>query len=479
MSEVGVGETLQLQSRFAALTASDPTPAFVIKSLLHPLLAVGSLGAAVSIWGQRFDGPYLMLAVLAFVAAAELLKLANRANAAAQSHPARALLRLALRWGLFVAFLGVLLHVSQMDHLVQPRVLLTWAAITPLALWFGEQTVHRLLTRATSQAGPTRKAVILGLTELGLRLKRQLEHDPLLHIKVVGFFDERSPNRLPAEGHSSLLGSADELKDYVRREDIKLVYITLPVAPRPKVLELIDALQDSTASIYFVPDMFTCDLIQARLDVIGGIPIVAVRESPFYGAGAIAKRMTDVFLAVPLLLLAAPLLLVVAAGVRLDSPGPVLFKQRRYGLDGREIVVYKFRSLSVTEDGRTEYTQVTRGDLRLTRFGAFIRRTSLDELPQLFNVLEGTLSLVGPRPHAIAVNEQFRKLIPGYMLRHKVKPGITGLAQVKGFRGGDDLPSMKQRIQCDLDYLRNWSLTMDLQIILQTVALVWRDRRAY
>jgi putative colanic acid biosynthesis UDP-glucose lipid carrier transferase len=120
-----------------------------------------------------------------------------------------------------------------------------------------------------------------------------------------------------------------------------------------------------------------------------------------------------------------------------------------------------------------------RGDSRLTRFGTFIRRTSLDELPQLFNVLEGTLSLVGPRPHAIAVNEQFRKLIPGYMLRHKVKPGITGLAQVKGFRGGDDLPSMKQRIQCDLDYLRNWSLTMDLQIILQTVALVWRDRRAY
>jgi putative colanic acid biosynthesis UDP-glucose lipid carrier transferase len=479
MSESGVRESLQLQSRFAALTASDPTPAFAIKSLLHPLLAVGSLVAALTIWGQRFDGPYLMLAVLAFVAAAELLKITNRGNAAAQTHPAWALLQLGLRWGLFVTFLGVLLHVSQLDHLVQPRVLMTWAVITPLALWFGERTLHRLLTRAASQAGPTRKAVILGLTELGLRLKRQLEHDPLLHIKVVGFFDERSPDRLPAEGHLSLLGSADELQSYVRREDIKLVYITLPVAPRPKVLELIDALQDSTASIYFVPDMFTCDLIQARLDVIGGIPIVAVRESPFYGAGAIAKRMTDVFLAVPLLLLAAPLLLVVAAGVRISSPGPVLFRQRRYGLDGREIVVYKFRSLSVIEDGRTEYTQVRRGDRRLTPFGAFIRRTSLDELPQLFNVLEGSLSLVGPRPHAIAVNEQFRKLIPGYMLRHKVKPGITGLAQVKGFRGGDDLPSMKQRIQCDLDYLRNWSLTMDLQIILRTVALVWRDRRAY
>ena len=368
MSEVGVRESLQLQTRFAALTASDPTPAFAVKSLLHPLLAIGSLIAALSIWGQRFDGPYLMLAVFAFVAAADLLKVADRGGAVAHWHPAPALLHLGLRWGLFVAFLGVLLHVSELDHLVQTRVLVTWAFVTPLALWFGEQTVHRLLTHATSQAGPTRKAVILGLTELGLRLKRQLEHDPLLHIKVLGFFDERSPDRLPADGLSALLGSADELKDYVRREDIKLVYITLPVAPRPKVLELIDALQDSIASIYFVPDMFTCDLIQARLDVIGGIPIVAVRESPFYGAGAIAKRMTDVFLAVPLLLLAAPLLLAVAAGVRLSSPGPVLFKQRRYGLDGREIVVYKFRSLSVTEDGRSEYTQVTRGDVRLTRF---------------------------------------------------------------------------------------------------------------
>lgn len=479
MAEGGVEEILHLQTRFAALTASDSSPTFAIKSLLRPIVAVACLILTLGAWRQPFYGPYLLLAVLAFFAAADFLKISDWPPHNARSLPLRGLFRLALRWMAIVLFLFLLVQVADLGHLIQFRVLLTWAIVTPVALWFGDGAVHKLLYNATTRRDASRKAVILGLTELGLRLKRQLEHDPLLHIKVVGFFDERSPDRLPAEGHLSLLGSADELQSYVRREDIKLVYITLPVAPRPKVLELIDALQDSTASIYFVPDMFTCDLIQARLDVIGGIPIVAVRESPFYGAGAIAKRMTDVFLAVPLLLLAAPLLLVVAAGVRLGSPGPVLFKQRRYGLDGREIVVYKFRSLSVTEDGRTEYTQVTRGDLRLTPFGAFIRRTSLDELPQLFNVLEGTLSLVGPRPHAIAVNEQFRKLIPGYMLRHKVKPGITGLAQVNGFRGGDDLPSMKQRIQCDLDYLRNWSLAMDLQIILKTVALVWRDRRAY
>jgi putative colanic acid biosynthesis UDP-glucose lipid carrier transferase len=339
---------------------------------------------------------------------------------------------------------------------------------------------HKLLFRAgTSGQSAVRKAAILGLTELGLRLKLRLEEDPLLHITVTGFFDERSPERLPAAGHAWLLGRPSELADYVRREGIKLVYITLPMAPAPKVLELIAALQDTTVSIYFVPDMLTCDLIQARLDLIGGIPVVAVRESPFYGARSIAKRLSDIALAGVAIVLTAPLLLAVAAGVRLTSRGPVIFRQRRYGLDGREIMIYKFRSMTVTEDGASQYTQVTRNDARVTAFGAFIRRTSLDELPQLFNVLAGTLSVVGPRPHAIAVNEQYRKLIPGYMIRHKVKPGITGLAQVNGFRGGDDLPSMASRIKCDLEYLRNWSLALDLAILFRTVTLVWRDGRAF
>ena len=179
------------------------------------------------------------------------------------------------------------------------------------------------------------------------------------------------------------------------------------------------------------------------------------------------------------MVLSSPVLLLVALGVRISSPGPVIFRQRRYGLDGREILICKFRSLRVVENGDAQYTQVTRNDERLTAFGAFIRRTSLDELPQLFNVLAGTLSLVGPRPHAIAVNEQYRKLIPGYMIRHKVKPGITGLAQVNGFRGGDDLSSMSNRIRYDLEYLRNWSLMLDLAILLRTVTLVWRDGTAY
>ncbi|HUX30174.1 MAG TPA: exopolysaccharide biosynthesis polyprenyl glycosylphosphotransferase, partial [Thiobacillus sp.] len=180
-----------------------------------------------------------------------------------------------------------------------------------------------------------------------------------------------------------------------------------------------------------------------------------------------------------ILLLIWPLLLVLAAGVKLSSPGPAIFKQRRYGLDGNEILVYKFRSMSVCEDGAT-VKQAVRCDPRITRFGAFIRRTSLDELPQFINVLQGHMSVVGPRPHTVAHNEQYRKLIKGYMLRHKVKPGITGLAQVNGLRGETEtLDKMRARVQYDIDYMRNWSLAFDLIIIAKTLVVVWRDQNAY
>jgi putative colanic acid biosysnthesis UDP-glucose lipid carrier transferase len=219
--------------------------------------------------------------------------------------------------------------------------------------------------------------------------------------------------------------------------------------------------------------------VQARVDVLHGMPMFAVNESPFFGIRSVTKRVSDIMLSLMILLVVWPVLAAVAIGVKRTSAGPVIFRQLRYGLDGREIWVYKFRSMTVTEDGAHSYTQVTRGDSRVTAFGAFIRRTSLDELPQLFNVLEGSMSIVGPRPHAIAVNEHYRRLIPSYMFRHKVKPGITGWAQVNGYRGGDDLSTMTKRIEFDLDYLKNWSIWFDLRIILRTMSVLWNDRDAY
>jgi putative colanic acid biosynthesis UDP-glucose lipid carrier transferase len=251
------------------------------------------------------------------------------------------------------------------------------------------------------------------------------------------------------------------------------------MASQPRTLGLLDALRDTTASVYFVPDIFVSDLIQARVDHIRGIPVVALTESPTMGVSGIGKRISDVVIAGLILAAIWPLLLVVALGVKLSSPGPIIFKQRRYGLDGQEILVYKFRSMRTCEDGAA-IQQAGREDPRVTPFGAFIRRTSLDELPQFINVLQGRMSVVGPRPHAVAHNELYRKLINGYMLRHKVKPGITGWAQVNGLRGETEtLDKMRARIQYDIDYMRNWSLGFDLVIIAKTIAVVWRDQNAY
>jgi putative colanic acid biosysnthesis UDP-glucose lipid carrier transferase len=244
-------------------------------------------------------------------------------------------------------------------------------------------------------------------------------------------------------------------------------------------LDLLDSLKDTTISIYFVPDIFIFDLIQARIDDIGGIPVVAVCETPFSGLNGLIKRLSDIILSILILIMISPILLAVAIGVKLSSKGPVLFKQRRYGLDAEEILVYKFRSMTVAENGSV-VTQATKNDTRVTQFGSFIRKTSLDELPQFINVLQGCMSIVGPRPHAVAHNEIYRKVIKGYMIRHKVKPGITGWAQVNGFRGETDtVDKMEARIEYDLDYLRKWSLALDLKIILRTILLVFKDRNAY
>ena len=251
------------------------------------------------------------------------------------------------------------------------------------------------------------------------------------------------------------------------------------MASQPRILQVLDALKDSTASIFFVPDMFVTDLIQGHAGSVCGMPVISVCETPFRGGNGFVKRASDIVLSLLILLLISPVLLVIALLVKLTSPGPIIFRQRRYGLDGKEILVYKFRSMTVTEDG-ARVQQATKNDQRITPLGAILRKTSLDELPQFINVLQGRMSIVGPRPHAVSHNEMYRKLIKGYMVRHKVKPGITGWAQVNGFRGETDtLDKMQGRIDYDLDYLRNWSLKLDLYIIFKTVRVVAGDRQAY
>jgi putative colanic acid biosynthesis UDP-glucose lipid carrier transferase len=292
------------------------------------------------------------------------------------------------------------------------------------------------------------------------------------------FDDRRTERRVDVDGVPTL-GKLAALADYVKSHHVDLIYITLPMASQPRILNLLNQLRDTTSSIYFVPDIFMFDLIQARVDTITGIPVVAVCETPFYGFNGVIKTVSDYLIGAAALIVTAPLMLLITLAVKMDSPGPVFFRQRRYGLDGRQITVYKFRTMTVQEDGN-EVRQATKDDVRITRVGRTLRRTSLDELPQFINVLQGRMSVVGPRPHAVAHNETYRKLIDGYMVRHKVKPGITGWAQVNGFRGATEtVEKMQQRIEYDLAYLRNWSLRLDLMIILKTILVLFGDRKAY
>ncbi|MCU0624308.1 MAG: undecaprenyl-phosphate glucose phosphotransferase [Gemmatimonadaceae bacterium] len=299
-------------------------------------------------------------------------------------------------------------------------------------------------------------------------------------VRVTAFFDDRTPDRLGTDLEAPISGRIDSVADFVRANRVDQIYIALPMASQPRILKLLDELRDTTASIFFLPDIFLYDLIQARVDTVGGLPVVAVCETPFHGTTGVIKRLSDMLIASAAIVVAGPVMLATAIAVRVTSPGPILFRQRRYGLDGQEIVVWKFRTMKVQEDGAV-VRQATKDDDRITPLGRFLRRTSLDELPQFFNVLQGRMSVVGPRPHAVAHNEMYRKLIKGYMIRHKVKPGITGWAQVNGARGETDtIDKMRTRIEFDLEYLRNWSLRLDLLIVWKTFWQAIRgDRNAY
>jgi putative colanic acid biosysnthesis UDP-glucose lipid carrier transferase len=319
----------------------------------------------------------------------------------------------------------------------------------------------------------------VGMNEQGCSLADRLRAASDSGIELVGFFDDRTPDRHHDHGRHRLLGRLDEISAFAKANRVHLIYLSLPMASQPRIRQLLDALKDTTASVYFVPDMFVTDLIQGRSDSICGLPVISVCETPFRGPAGVLKRASDLALATLILILLSPLMAAIAMAVKLQSPGPVIFRQRRYGLDGEEIVIYKFRSMSVVEDGST-IEQARKNDSRITRLGAFLRKTSMDELPQFINVLQGRMSVVGPRPHAVAHNELYRRQIKSYMVRHKVKPGITGWAQVNGFRGEtDSLEKMEGRIRCDLDYLRNWSLRLDLYIIFKTIRLVFKDAAAY
>ena len=454
------------------LLRSKLSLASIVGILLEPAVVLCALGAVAAFHEEPFEAPYVILSLILF-------SLTFPGTSRVSDGYLTIVRDILLGWLVLAGLLLLFGYASGYLKVFPQEVIFAWFVATPVALAAADIAAKHLIPLFLAQEGRQRTAVVAGMNEVGLRLARQFKEKSYLGVRVVGFFDDRNKERLTETGGFGLLGKVNQLADFAKQNRVDLIYLALPMATQPRILNLLESLRDTTASIYFVPDIFVTDLIQGRMDDVSGLPVVSVCETPFIGINGFIKRASDILLASLILLLVSPAMLAIAAGVKLSSPGPVIFMQRRYGLDGKEISVYKFRSMTVCEDGDS-VPQAQRGDRRITRFGAFLRRTSLDELPQFINVLQGRMSVVGPSPHAVAHNELYRKLIKGYMIRHKVKPGITGLAQVNGLRGETEtLEKMKARIECDLDYLRNWSLGLDLSIVLRTVLVVIRDRNAY
>jgi putative colanic acid biosysnthesis UDP-glucose lipid carrier transferase len=449
-----------------------------LQTVAPPVAALAWLYATVMHWDISFRGSPVTLAVVTTLTVLILARSPrDLSTQLATRQPIIA--RILLQW-LLVLVLALGAGLATLTLQLYPgQAILVWAAGTPLVLIAVTLVTQGIMRRMLIEATDNRRVIIAGYNDASMQLAQRLQNSPSLPMTVQGFFDDRGADRLQLEPNVQLLGGLSDLAAYTKQNSIDVIFIALPIRHLKRVLDLLDDLRDTTASIYYVPDIVVFDLIQARSGELHGIPVVAMCETPFYGYRGVTKRLTDVILSLGVLVLSVPLFAIVALLVRLSSPGPVIFRQRRYGLDGREIIVYKFRTMTVTEDG-SEVRQASKSDSRVTRIGAWLRRSSIDEIPQFINVLQGRMSLVGPRPHAVVHNEQYRKLIKGYMVRHKVLPGITGLAQINGARGEtSNLEDMEARVRFDLDYLRHWSPMLDIKILVLTVLRLFRDNKAY
>ncbi len=362
-------------------------------------------------------------------------------------------------------------------------------ALKWLAFWLVLGWLATLLLRVLTRAALTvlrrhgfnqRSVVIAVVSDLGRQVAEQLRARPELGFSVVGYFDDRDAQRLPSSDGLPVLGTVRAMCDFVAEKRIDEVWVALPFRAEARIREILQALKHSTADVSLVPDLFQFFVLNQSLGEVGGIPLVALNASSMNGTARFIKAVEDRVLALLILALVSPVMLMVALAVRLDSPGPVLYKSRRRGLRDETIQVWKFRTMRPHYQAPNTYTLATRDDARVTTVGAFLRRTSLDELPQFFNVLQGQMSIVGPRPYPIEINDAYKDVVDRYMLRHKVKPGITGWAQINGWRGETDTTEkIRKRVEFDLDYIDNWSVWLDLCILIKTPVALLKTDNAY
>jgi putative colanic acid biosynthesis UDP-glucose lipid carrier transferase len=451
----------------------------VVQTLTAPLVALASLFIVMQVWPLSIEHSPSTLAVVIVLQFLVLTHPPRDLSEQLAWRPLAASAAVVLRWLLLLAVLLIIGRFANALDAYPRHAFQAWALLTPVAMVISTLSVGQIMRRVVASAVGSRKVIFAGYNSSSLALARTLEDNRALRLQVEGFFDDRGSDRLNMEADTRLVGRLSELAAFAKEHTIDVIFIALPVRHIKRVLDLLDDLRDTTASIYYVPDIFVFDLIQARSSELNGIPVVAMCETPFYGYRGLTKRLIDIGVSLGFLVCASPLLLAMALLVKLSSPGPI-------DLPAAPLRPRRPRNhrLQVSHHdghrGRRADRPGLATDSRITPIGRFLRRYSLDELPQFINVLQGRMSLVGPRPHAVAHNEQYRTLIKGYMVRHKVRPGITGLAQINGARGETSkLEDMEARIRLDLEYLRGWSPLLDIKIMLRTVLKVFGDDKAY
>ena len=387
---------------------------------------------------------------------------------------------------IFLALLSVLLVLTllfvflKVSEKFSRLWLINWFALS-FALIVGYRFLtYLLLTRIRSSGYNRRNVLVVGAGDLGKLVSQNLLSQRSSGYDIALFLDDNSEIQSKTIDGVDVLTDMEKIEFYVQKFNIREVWIALPLRAEKRLKEIIALLRYSMVSIKLIPDIFGLELMNHSVCKVAGVYALDLRSTPMVGWRQLVKYLEDRIIGLFIFILIIPILILISIGVKLTSPGPVLFKQRRHGWDGDIINVYKFRTMKVHQENSGQVSQATKNDSRITKLGSFLRKTSLDELPQFYNVLQGRMSIVGPRPHAIEHNEMYKSKVDKYMLRHKMKPGITGWAQINGLRGETDtLEKMQKRVEYDLYYIQNWSLWPDLKIIFLTIFKGFVDKNAY
>lgn len=456
----------------------------LFQRIVDALLIIASLRLAASIYNVPWHDQYMIFALVLVGIFYTSSKITHLYQSYRVGGMIEEIQRVTATWVLTIAGGLVFGYVFKTTH-IYSRVAIGIAIIgTPLILIVWRWVIRQILMSMRNHGRNTRSVVIVGTNQTARELARSIDARPWTGLRIKGFVsekDEIEDKNFESEDENifSLVGNLNNLYEKARSGGVDMVYIAIPLNEQKVINEILHNLGDTTVSIYLVPDMFLSGIMQGHWVTVGAIPTVSVIDSPVQGFDSVLKRLEDVVVSLLVITVMTIPMALIAIGIKITSAGPVIYKQKRYGYDCKPITVYKFRTMTVVDDDN-EIVQAKKYDNRITPFGSFLRKTSLDELPQFFNVLKGDMSVVGPRPHAVAHNEEFRKRIEAYTLRHKIKPGITGLAQINGLRGLTETDaSMTQRISKDLEYINNWSIWMDLKIILATPFALIKGENAF